>query len=70
MAIGSLTCTKDRTCSCRDTLADGQTHRQTDAVITVLRSHIGGGVKIPGVGEVGALHSGWRRGVVVSGVRQ
>jgi len=31
-------------CSCRDILADTQTDRQTDTVITMLRSPVGGGV--------------------------
>jgi len=36
---------EDRTCSFEDMIADRQTHRQTDTLITILRSHVGGGVK-------------------------
>jgi len=37
---------EDRTCSFEDMIADRQTHRQTDTLITILRSHVGGGVKM------------------------
>ena len=47
MAIG-VTCAEkfgeDRTCSSEDMIADRQTDRQTDTLITMLRSPIGGGV--------------------------
>jgi len=51
----AVTCTEigeDRTCSSVDMIADRQTDRQTDTLITVLRSPIGGGVKLVKIGRV------------------
>lgn len=37
---------EDRTCITEDMIADNQTHKHTDTVMTILRSGIGGGVNI------------------------